>query len=169
MRKASGWLLIAAILTIGTVSCTHQATSGPDLVVNYIKLDGTSLGSWTVSTQAPLAGENDAERLHRTALYAAVQAVAGPPSETSAIRFPTGTHVLDVSVTGTTATVDLSTEVTQSGGGSFGENGEFKGLVYTLTGLPGIDAVQVNVNHQTLETLPGGHLELDQPLHRADF
>jgi hypothetical protein len=29
--------------------------------------------------------------------------------------------------------------------------------------------VQVTVDGVRLETLPGGHLELDQPLHRSDF
>ena len=33
----------------------------------------------------------------------------------------------------------------------------------------GNNAVQVTVNGATLETLPGGHIELDQPLHRSDF
>ena len=57
----------------------------------------------------------------------------------------------------------------EQAGGTFGENGEFKGLVYTITGIPGIDALKVTVGGQTLPTLPGGHLELDQPLHRSDF
>jgi spore germination protein GerM len=86
-----------------------------------------------------------------------------------AIRFPPGTRVIGVSVDGSTATVDLSKEVEAQAGGSFGENGEFKGLVYTVTGIPGIDAVQITVDGSRLETLPGGHLELDQPLHRSDW
>jgi len=103
------------------------------------------------------------------ALYAAVEAVAGPPSEIQAIRFPRGTRVLDVTVRDSVATVDLSKEVEQQAGGTFGENGEFKALVYTMTGVPGIASVQVTVAGATLPTLPGGHLELDQPLHRSDW
>jgi hypothetical protein len=160
----------AIALLVASAGCGAQKSkNGPDLVVNFSKLDGRSLGAWTVTTRPADASESDAQRSQERVLYAAVQAVAGPPSETPAIRFPAGTHVLDASVNGTTATIDLSNEVAASGGGSFSENGEFKGLVYTLTGLPGIDAVQVQVEHRTLETLPGGHLELDQPLHRSDF
>ena len=122
-----------------------------------------------VSPRPAQAGETDAEHLHNTVLYAAVQAVAGPPSDVAAVRFPPGTHVQAVSVTGSTATVDLSKDVAQQVAGTFGENGEFKSLVYTVTGVPGINAVQVTVNGATLETLPGGHIELDQPLHRSDF
>ena len=70
---------------------------------------------------------------------------------------------------GSTATVDLSKVVEQQAGGTFGENGEFKGLVYTVTGIRGIDAVQITVEGSRLDTLPGGHLELDQPLHRSDW
>jgi spore germination protein GerM len=102
-------------------------------------------------------------------LYAAVEAVAGPPNGIKAIRFPPGTRVVSAIVDGSTATIDLSKEVEQQAGGTFGENGEFKSLVYTLTGIKGVDAVQITIDGSRLETLPGGHLELDQPLHRSDF
>jgi len=102
-------------------------------------------------------------------LYAAVQAIAGPPNDVQAIRFPPGTRVLDASVNGSTATLDLSKDLERQAGGTFGENGEFKALVYTMTGIEGIDAVQVLVEGDRLETLPGGNVELDQPLHRSDW
>ena len=139
------------------------------LTVYYAKLEGDALGAWSVSMRPPQPGESAAEHRLNMALYAAVQSVAGPPSDIQAIRFPPGTHVNNVTVTGSVATVDLSHEVTKQVGGTFGENGEFKGLVYTLTGVPGITAVQVAVDGQKLETLPGGHVELDEPLHRTDF
>ncbi len=142
---------------------------GDHLTVYYTKMDGTSLGTWTVSMRPRQSGESAPEHLHNTALYAAVQAVAGPPSEVQAIRFPPGTHVLNVLVNGSTATVDLSKEITASPGGSFAENGEFKGLVYTLTGIPPVNAVQITIQGQTVSTLPGGHLELDTPLRRSDW
>ncbi|MBV8148555.1 MAG: GerMN domain-containing protein, partial [Candidatus Eremiobacteraeota bacterium] len=85
------------------------------------------------------------------------------------IRFPPGTRVLDASVNGSTTTVDLSKEVEQQPGGSFAENGEFKALVYTMTGVHGLDAVQVKIDGKTLPTLPGGHIELDTPLRRTDW
>ena len=163
--------MLLALIAAGTwYSISHRArTAGGTLTVYYTKLDGTTLGNLSVSLRPPQSGESDSEHLHNVAVYAAVQAVAGPSSEVQAIRFPPGTRVLGVNVNGTTATVDLSKEVGQLAGGTFGENGEFKALVYTLTGVPGIDAVQVTVAGQTLPTLPGGHLELDTPLHRSDF
>ena len=172
--KASRALLLVALLVIAAgVSwfyLVHRAPVAADhLSVYYTKLDGNSLAEWTVSMRPPVAGESAAEHLKNTVLYAAVQAVAGPPADVQAIRFPQGTHVIDASVTGSTATVNLSGDVANASGGTFAENGEFKGLVYTVTAVSGINAVQVLVDGRKLETLPGGHLELDQPLHRSDW
>ena len=162
-------ILIAAAACAWYLFSSRGAVVPENLTIYYTKADGTTLAQWAVSTRPPAQGEGAAEHLHNLALYAAVQAVSGPPSDVSAVRFPSGTHVLNVTVSGTVATVDLSSEVTASTGGSFEENGEFKGLVYTLTGIPSINAVQVLVAGRKVETLPGGHLELDEPLRRSDW
>jgi Sporulation and spore germination len=164
-------LVLLVIVAAGTwYYLSHRgAGAGATLPVYFTKLDGKTLGDLSVSLRPPQPGESAAEHLHNTVLYAAVQAVAGPPDDVQAVRFPPGTRVLDVSIDGSTATVDLSKEVARQAGGSFGENGEFKGLVYTVTGVPGINAVQVTIEGEKLQTLPGGHLELDQPLHRSDW
>jgi len=81
------------------------------------------------------AGETDAEHLHNTVLYAACRPLRA--RRATSPRFASrGTHVQAVSVTGSTATVDLSKDVAQQVAGTFGENGEFKSLVYTVTGVP---------------------------------
>jgi spore germination protein GerM len=164
-------IALLAIVAAGTwYYLAHRAAgSAQTLAVYYTKLDGTTLGTMSVSMRPRQPDESAAEHLHNSVLYAAVQAVAGPPNDVQAIRFPPGTRVRGVSVEGTTATIDLSQDVEREAGGTFGENGQFKGLVYTLTGIAGIDAVQVLVEGNRLDTLPGGHLELDQPLHRSDW
>ena len=164
-------VVLLAIVAAGTwYVLSHRTPVGGDtLAVYYGKLDGKSLGSVRVSLRPPQSGESAAEHLHNTVLYAAVEAVAGPPNGAEAIRFPPGTRVLGVDVNGSTATVDLSKDVERQIGGTFGENGEFKALVYTVTGVHGIDAVLVTVAGERLESLPGGNLELDQPLHRSDW
>lgn len=172
--KVGKTLLLLGLLVVLAASVylyfSRQVSSvGDQLAVYYTKVDGSSLGTWKVSLRPQQSGESAAEHLHNVALYGAVAALAGPPADVQAIRFPAGTRVLGVSVTSPVATVDLSHEVTTQSGGSFGENGEFKGLVYTLTGIPGISAVQVTVEGHKLQTLPGGHLELDTPLHRSDW
>ena len=174
--KSSRLIVLVALLVVvgaGTWFVLSRYRTPPasssNLTVYYTKIDGTTLGNLSVSLRPQQPGESDADHRRNVALYAAVQAVAGPPSDVQAIRFPPGTRVLDVSVTGSTVTIDLSKDVERQAGGSFGENGEFKGLVYTLTGLSGIDAVKISIEGQTLPNLPGGHLELDQPLHRSDW
>ncbi|MGD0967332.1 MAG: GerMN domain-containing protein [Candidatus Aquilonibacter sp.] len=160
IAAAAGWYF----------SRPHAPTeSGQTLTVYYSKLDGTTLGTWDVSLRAEQSGESAAARLHEVASYAALQSVAGPPPDIAAVRFPPGTRVRDVSVSGGTALVDLSGDVASANGGTFQENGEFKGLVYTLTGIPSINAVQITIEGRTVETLPGGHLELDAPLRRSDW
>lgn len=168
-------LPILVVLLAIVAACTwyvlsqRVARNGESIGIYYTKVDGKTLGSVRVSVRPPQPGESAAEHRHNVALYAAVQGVAGPPNEIQAIRFPPGTRVQSVTVDGFTATVDLSKDVEQQAGGTFGENGEFKALVYTMTGLSGIDAVQITVDGARLATLPGGHLELDEPLHRSDF
>lgn len=164
-------VVLLAIVAAGTWYILSQrvARNGESIAIYYTKLDGKTLGSARVSVRPPQPDESAAEHRHNVALYAAVQGVAGPPNEVQAIRFPPGTRVTGVTVDGSTATVDLSKDVERQAGGTFGENGEFKALVYTMTGLPNVDAVQITVDGARLETLPGGHLEIDQPLHRSDF
>lgn len=170
-RRVVVLILLLAVVAAGTWFVLARRDSGNtgNLTVYYTKIDGTTLGTLSVSLRPPQPGESAAEHLHNVALYAAVEAVAGPSSEVQAIRFPTGTRVGGVTVSGTTATVDLAGNVTAQPGGSFGENGEFKSLVFTLTGLPGIDAVAITIDGKTVPSLPGGHLELDEPLKRTDW
>lgn len=173
MKQSRVLLLIALLVVVAAGAwfylSSRNPSSGDHLTVYYTKVDGSSLGTWNVSLRPRQSGESADEHMHNVALYATVAAVAGPPADVQAIRFPTGTRVLGATVNGSVATVDLSNEVTAQSGGSFGENGEFKGLVYTLTGIPGVSAIQVTVAGHKLETLPGGHLELDTPLRRSDW
>jgi spore germination protein GerM len=144
---------------------THRTTGnvGDTIAIYYAKSDGTSLVPWRVT----LGPARDRKSV---AFYAATQCVAGPPPGTDAIRFPPGTRVRDVSVDGSTVSVDLSHEVNGSAEGGFTESAEFRSLVWTLTQPAlGYSSVQVLVDGRRLATLPGGHLELDEPLSRSSF
>lgn len=103
------------------------------------------------------------------AFYAATQALAGPPQNVEAIRFPAGTHLLNLDLSGTTAMVDLSSEINKYEGGSFDEGAMFKSLVWTLTAQSGIKEVAVRIDGSKVATLPRGHLELDEPLSRSSW
>jgi spore germination protein GerM len=141
---------------------SHRQLPQSSITVYYTATDGTTLVPWRVS----LGPARDRKSV---AFYAAVQAIAGPPAGIDAVRFPNGTRVVGVDVSGSTARVDLSDDVGRAVEGSYAESAEFKALVFTLTGLPGIDAVDVRVAGKRVATLPGGHLELDEPLTRTSF
>ena len=173
MRTSRAFLLIAALVIAVCVSwylATHRPGAVSEhIVVYYTKEDGTTVVPWTVSMRPQQRGESDAEHLRNAVLYAATQAIAGPPSNVTAVRFPAGTHLLSADVNDSTATVDLSGEVKNQSSGVVGESGEFKSLIWTLTALPGIKQVAVRVQGEKLNTLPGGHLEIDEPLRRSDW
>lgn len=173
MNKSRILALIALLVAVVAVAIIWSRIHpvhriGDHVTVYYTKQDGTTEVPWTLSMRPPTKGESSAERLRQAVLYAATQAVAGPPSNVAAVRFPPGTHVLSADVTNSTAVVNLSPEV-KSQTGAFTESGEFKSLVWTLTALPGITQVAVRVDGAQLPTLPGGELELDGPLRRSDW
>ena len=161
--------VLAVLIAWIIVQHRNRSAIGERITVYYTKIDGTTEVPWTITMRPQAAGESGTERLHNAALYAAVQTVAGSSSTIDAIRFPPGTHVRSVVVDGSTAVVDLSPEVRSATGGSLGESGEFKSLVWTLTGLPGINAVAIRIDGQRVDALPGGHLALDTPLRRSDW
>lgn len=173
MRASRAFLLIALLVIAAGVSwyfwAHHRPAGAGQITVYYTKPDGTTEVPWSVSMRPPQPGESSAEHLRNTVLYAATQAVAGPPSDVAAIRFAPGTHLLGADVNDSTAVVDLSKEAANLSSGVTGESGEFKSLVWTLTAIPGIERVAVRIAGQTLQTLPGGHLELDEPLRRSDW
>ncbi len=171
MRNSRVFFLLALLIAAAAIAwyfTSHRASPG-EVTVYYTKVDGQSEIPWTISARPQQPGESAAAHAQYLVLYAASQAVAGPPSDVSAIRFPSGTHVLSASVDGTTATVDLSPEVNHPGEGALNESGEFKSLIWTLTALPGIDRVAVRVASSKVATLNGGSFELDEPLRRSDW
>jgi spore germination protein GerM len=132
------------------------------LTVYYCKPDGETLAAWPVDA-------GSARDVKSLAFLAATHAIAGPPGDASAVRFPRGTVVRGVSVLESTAVVDLGGNVAGEPGGSFAESGEFKALVWTLTALPPITSVRIRIDGARVATLPGGHLELDEPLTRSSW
>jgi len=165
--RARALVLVVLFVVAGAAAwwftTRKQNTVGDSIVVYYAKADGTTLVPWTIS----LGPARDPKSV---AFYAATQCVAGPPPGTDAVRFPPGTRVRALDVEGSTVDVDISKEVASSAEGGFAESAEFKALVWTLTQPKlGFTAVKVRVDGRRVATLPGGHLELDEPLSRSSF
>jgi spore germination protein GerM len=161
-------IAIVALLAVA-VYCGYRLfafrprTPSNAIAIYYCKTDGETLAKWVVSVNP------NATDTKSMAFYAVAQTLAGPPTGTAAIRFPAGTVVRSVDVSGPTAAVDLGGTIATQQSGSFAESGEFKALVWTLTSLPGVSAVQVKVDGARVPSLPGGHLELDEPLTRQSW
>ena len=104
------------------------------------------------------------------AAFAVNQLLSGPSAlGNDVVLFPGGTRAT-VSVSGGTATVDLSGSVADGfHGGTSEETAMFKSLTYTLTGLPDVKNVKVLVKGQSVAALPGGQFALDEPLTRDTF
>ena len=175
MRSSRALVLVvlfaAAVAAAWWFTTRHQqSTVGDAVTVYYAKADGTTLVPWQI-TLAPKRDRSDPVRDRTSAIfYAATQAIAGPPPGVEAVRFPAGTHLLAADVEGSTVAVDISKEVASSAEGGFAESAEFKALVWTLTQPKlGIASVKVRIGGKRVATLPGGHLELDEPLSRSSF
>jgi spore germination protein GerM len=169
MRVLRAGIALVAAFALGllfyrfAIDRQHSAPATSDrLTVYYCKLDGQTLAAWPVQA-------GSARDIKSLAFLAATHAVAGPPGGTPAVRFPQGTIVRGVSVLESTAVVDLGGAIASNPGGSFAESAEFKALVWTLTALPGITSVRVRIDGTRVATLPGGHLELDEPLTRSSW
>jgi spore germination protein GerM len=102
--------------------------------------------------------------------FAVTQLLAGPATaRDTVILFPEGT-LLDVTVHGDTAVVNINGPLAKSySGGAGDETAMFKSLTYTLTNIPGVTQVEVLVAGKKRAALSGGHLELDAPLTRDTF
>ncbi len=102
--------------------------------------------------------------------YVVNQLILGPEvGRDNVVLFPAGTSAA-VSQHGSTATVDLHGPLTRGlRSGHTDEAALFKSLTYTLTALPGVKAVQVEVNGKNMAAVPGGAFDISEPLTRETF
>jgi spore germination protein GerM len=146
-------------------SADHGQLSAAErqITVYYCKAGSDSLVALHYTAGSDLKGSDLAQ-------YVASQLVAGPPDAgNTLIVFPPDTRVR-ATQNGATVDVDLTGSIAKHyNGGAGDEAGLFKALTFTLTELPGVSAVQVSLNGQVEAALPGGHLELDEPLTRETF
>ena len=166
---AGAWKAIALAVVLPIAGATgwwylnDRGSSAADTIaVYYTQPDGSTEASRAVAL-------GPAHDTRSVAFFAATQAVAGPPDGVASVRFPLGTYVRSVQVDGSTVVVDLSKDVERLAGGSFSESAALKSLVWTMTGLPGIHSVVLLVDGSRVGVIPGGHIELDEPLGRSDW
>jgi hypothetical protein len=130
----------------------EEDAGGPFLVPVYRQVpDGGDLASG--SLEALVAGPTEDE-------------TAGTPSVSSAI--PEGTAVLSVEIESGLAAVDLSGEF-DDGGGSSSMFARLAQVVYTLTGIDGVEQVEFMIEGQPVTVFSAEGIELDGPQERSDY
>lgn len=160
--RASAAVFVAACILAG---CSRHATVpvSNQLTIYYCRAGSGQLVPMHYSGSQALSGV----ALER---YVVNQLIVGPDvGRDNVVLFPSGTSAV-VTQQGGTATVDLHGPLThgsQSGGTD--EAALFKSLTYTLTALPGVKAVQVDVNGKKMAALPGGAFDISEPLTRETF
>ena len=102
----------------------------------------------------PVTYDVDSEDLPRAAME---KLLAGPPADSGLFRtiWPE-TKVLDLTVTNGIASVNLSKEALGYGGGTAAETIFVNSVVWTLTGIDQIDAVQFFFQGEKIQYLPEG-------------
>lgn len=162
--------VIAAFMA-AMLACVAGCAKKPTQVVQapgHFTVDFVDAGTEALAPSEYTVDPN----LHGAGLaeYAMTQLLAGPSTGRDAVvLFPAGT-TLDVTVQGDMAIVNLGGPLTKSyTGGAEDESAMFKSLTYTLTNVEGIARVQVLLAGQKRAALPGGHMELDEPLTRESF
>ncbi|MEO5618784.1 MAG: Gmad2 immunoglobulin-like domain-containing protein [Candidatus Eisenbacteria bacterium] len=103
----------------------------------------------------------------------AVLALLAGPDTTDRMRglstgIPPGSRLLGITVRDSIATVDLS-RTFESGAGSASVLLRIAQLVYSLSRVPGVRAVQLRLEGRAVETFSNEGLELAQPLVRSDY
>jgi Sporulation and spore germination/Immunoglobulin-like domain of bacterial spore germination len=102
------------------------------------------------------------------------QLLAGPTAVESAgaagltSTVPSGSRLLDVSISGGNATVDLSGQF-ESGGGSASMFGRLAQVVYTVTQFPSVTGVTFRLDGQPVTTFSSEGIVLSGPSVRADY
>ena len=169
VRPRSSWVHIAgaclATAAISASGCARhpQVLESHQITVYYCKGGSEALVPVRYAVGSNLSGA-------RLATFSVNQLLAGPGTLSNAVvLFPLGTQAA-VDVAGDTATVNLSGPITTGlHTGATDEVALFKSLTFTLTNLPNIKKVQVLIAGQKVAALPGGHLDLSEPLTRAAF
>jgi spore germination protein GerM len=156
----------AIAAAIACVACSHRTPIQPPtahVTVYFCHAGSDALVAMPFSVGNGL----DGARLESALVD---QLLAGPAvAQSTVIMFPAGTRA-SVSLSGSTATVDLRGAIAgKFRGGASDEVGLFKALTYTVTSVAGVQSVVVLVDGRSVATLPGGEFEIDEPLTRQTF
>ena len=105
------------------------------------------------------------EKENFTAAHLVQELLKGPESQELSRIIPEAVVLRDITIEDGIAWVDFSSELAGVQLGAEAENVLVTSIVWTLVQLPQVDAVQILVEGEIIETL-AGHVTIDQPLSR---
>jgi germination protein M len=146
-------------------SSTSPAPASSTTTRVYFYLGGEPGSDGLVPIERNVSDDNPIAGAMTALLAGPTIAEAGDRTITSAI--PAGSRLLDVTVAGRVATVDLSREY-ESGGGSLSMFVRLGQVVFTLTQFPEIQAVAFKIEGRPVTVFGGEGITLDRPQTRAD-
>lgn len=133
----------------------------------------SAAGAATVHVYFVYGEHGVAVHRHAPSATAAVRALLNGPTATERVHglssaVPVGTRLLGLSIRDRVASVDLPSRFA-SGGGSASMTGRLGQLVYTLTAIRGVNAVNLRIEGRLVHVFSGEGLILRQPLSRAAY
>ena len=140
--------------------------SGTTIVRAYLWLGGIQGSEGLVAVLREVPGTKSVAKAAVTALLAGP--TSGEAGRSISTAIPAGSQLLNLSITGGVATVDLSAEF-ESGGGSASVLTRLGQMVYTLTQFPTVKSVVFQIEGETRTTFSSEGVVLDEPATRADF
>lgn len=99
---------------------------------------------------------------------AITELLSGPKEHGLSSQIPPGTKILHLQIKNGTAILDFNRKLEAYGGGSARVEGMVAQIVYTATGIPGIEKAWIWVGGQREVILGGEGLVLDHPLSRHE-
>jgi hypothetical protein len=154
------------VLPGSTSSPKPTSAAGTALVRAYFLLDGApgSAGLVAVLRTVPAT-----KAVATAAVNAALAGpIAGETSRSITTAIPNGSQLLDLTIAGGVATVNLSSEF-ESGGGSASVLMRLGQVVYTVTQFPSVKSVLFQIEGRTASAFSSEGVVLDKPVGRADY
>jgi peptidoglycan hydrolase-like protein with peptidoglycan-binding domain len=156
--KVKGSFLVLPALVAALVAALAASAASARLDVHFTR------GEQLVAVHRPGTS---------TPLASALGALVAGPTQAEraqgfATEIPAGTRLRGVTLRGRVAFVDL-TRAFESGGGSASMLARLSQLVYTATGVPGVESVRLLLDGKRVEFIGGEGVMVDHPLTRATF
>jgi spore germination protein GerM len=181
LGPAARWLALIALLGLGAglAGCGGASSPAPSEPTAPAASAPATAALQTVTVYFPdaqgarlvLVGEPRSVPADGPPLRLALdQLAAGPRSAELLPALPAGAAVTAATISAGTARIDLDAAFERGypGGGATAEIAVLAPLVFTATGVPGVQRALITVEGRAPD-LPGSQFDLSRPLTRADF